>query len=66
MTNDLKKAYKEILEKYMDDRDFNENKILNWVNNILIDAKDYFIKKYPNYDLFLYCYACPKNVFFFK
>ena len=66
MTNDLKKAYKEILEKYMDDRDFNENKILNWINNILLDAKDYFIKKYPNYDLFLYCYACPKKVTFFS
>ena len=64
ITNDLKKVYKEILEKHLDGREFNENKILTWMNNILIDAKEYFIKKYNKYDLFLYVYTCPRNVYF--
>ena len=34
------------------------------MNNILIETKEYFNKKYPDYDLFLYIYVCQKNVYF--
>lgn len=66
ITNDLLKAYKDILVKHLDERILKEDKILSWMNNILIDAKEYFIKKYPNYDLFLYIYVCPLNVYFYS
>ena len=66
ITNDLLKAYKDILVKHLDERILKEDKILSWMNNILIDAKEYFIKKYPNYDLFLYIYICPLNVYFYS
>ena len=61
---DLLKAFKDILIKYLDDRTFNENKVKRWINNILEDAKNYFINKYPNYDLFLQCNIYEKNVYF--
>ena len=64
ISNDLAKKYKEILIKYLDDRPFKEDKVKLWMNNILMDAKEYFIKKYPNYDLFLYNYICARNVYF--
>ena len=38
---DLLKAFKDILIKYLDDRTFNENKVKRWINNILEDAKNY-------------------------
>jgi hypothetical protein len=62
--NDLSEKYKEILIKYLDDRKFNEEKIYSWINNILEDAKEYFTKKYIDYNLFLYCYICPKSLTF--
>jgi hypothetical protein len=64
ISNDLKKKYKEILIKHLDDRPFKEDKVKLWMNDILMDAKEYFIKKYPNYDLFLYNYICARNVYF--
>ncbi len=64
MIDDLKAIYKEILIKHLDERKIKEEKIYSWMNNILIDAKDYFIKKYPDYDIFLYTYIYPKNVYF--
>ncbi len=64
MVSDLKEYYKKILIKHLDDRVIKEDKIKNWMNNILIEAKEYFIKKYPDYDLFLNIYVCPKNVYF--
>jgi hypothetical protein len=42
ITNDLKKEYKNILEKHLDGRIITENKINSWMNNILIEAKNYF------------------------
>ena len=54
ITNDLKKEYKNILEKHLDGRIIREDKINTWMNNILIEAKTYFTSKYPDYDLFLY------------
>ena len=42
--NDLKKKYKEILIKHLDDRPFKEDKVKLWMNDILMDAKEYFIK----------------------
>ena len=61
---DLNEKYKEILIKHLDDRRFNIDKIYAWINNILEDAKEYFIKKYNDYNLFLYCYICPKSLTF--
>ena len=57
---DLLENYKKILIKHLDDRIIKEDKIKYWMNNILIEAKEYFIKKYPNYDLFLFVYVCPR------
>ena len=64
INTDLSKAYKEILIKHLDDRTFKEEKINSWMNNILIEAKEYFLKKYPNYNIFLYNYIYPTNVYF--
>ena len=64
MYNDLDKAYKEILIKHLDERVLKKDKIHSWMNNILVEAKEYFIKKYPDYDLFLYINICPINVYF--
>ena len=61
---DIKNYYKQILKKHLEDRIIKEEKIKSWMNNILIDSKEYFINKYPNYDLFLYIYVCPRNVYF--
>lgn len=66
ITNDLMKEYKNILEKHLDGRIITENKINSWMNNILIDAKNYFTSKYPDYDLFLYIFVCPRNVYFWS
>ena len=66
ITNDLEKEYKNILEKHLDGRIITENKINSWMNNILIDAKNYFTSKYPDYDLFLYVFVCPRNVYFYS
>ena len=62
--NDLDKTFKEILIKHLDERAIKEDKIYSWMNNILTEAKEYFIKKYPDYDLFLYNYICSRNVYF--
>jgi len=64
INEDLLKAYKDILIKHLDERALKEDKVNSWMDNILEEAKEYFIKKYPNYDLFLYIYICPNNVFF--
>ena len=66
ITNDLMKEYKNILEKHLDGRIITENNINSWMNNILIDAKNYFTSKYPDYDLFLYVFVCPRNVYFWS
>ena len=63
--SDLKEYYKKILIKHLDDRVIKEDKIKSWMNNILIEAQEYFIKKYPNYDLFLNIYVCPLNISFY-
>ena len=66
ITNDLKVAFKAILEKYLEGRTIKEDKIKSWMNDILTDAKEYFIKKYPQYDLFLDVYVYPRNVYFYS
>ena len=66
ITNDLKEEYKTILEKHLDGRTLKEDKINSWMNNILSDAKEYFLKKYPDYNLFLYIYVCPRDVYFYS
>ena len=64
MFNDLDKTFKDILIKHLDERVLKEDKVHRWMDNILIEAKEYFIKKYPEYDLFLYNYICHRNVYF--
>ena len=66
MTNDLIKEYKNILEKHLDGRTLKEDKINIWMNNIIVDAKEYFIKKYPDYNLFLHIYVCPNDLYFYS
>ena len=44
---DIKNYYKQILKKHLEDRIIKEEKIKSWMNNILIDSKEYFINKYP-------------------
>ena len=46
ITNDLKEFFKTILVKHLDVRAYNETKIKNWTDNILLECKEYFIKKY--------------------
>ena len=46
INEDLKKEYKIILEKHLKGRVLKEDKINSWMDNILIEAKEYFIKKY--------------------
>jgi len=66
ITNDLIKEYKNILEKHLDGRTIKEDKINIWMNNIIADAKEYFIKKYPDYNLFLHIFICPKDFYFYS
>ena len=64
--NDLKQEYKKILLKHLDGREYKEEKIKSWIDNILVEAKEYFEKKYPVYNLFLYCNACEKKKVSFR
>lgn len=43
--DDLGENFKQILNKHLDDRIYNENKSKTWIDNILFDIKDYFLKK---------------------
>ena len=64
MNNNLKLKFKEILIKHLDDRSFKDEKVKSWTNNILNEAKEYFIKKYPDYNIFLLNFIYPKNIYF--
>ena len=64
INNDLEGEYKKLLEKHLFGRIIKDDKINSWMDNILADAKEYFIKKYPNYDLFLFVFICPRNLYF--
>ena len=66
MIDNLKINYEKILIKYLDGRSYNENKIKNWIDNILSHAKDFSIKNYPDYDIFLYCFIAQKNICFYS
>ena len=62
--SDLTEKYKEILKIHLEGRTFKEEKVKSWLNNILIDVKDYFVKKYPNYDLFLFAHIIPNSLYY--
>ena len=64
INKDLSQAFNEILIKHLDDRNFNEEKIKIWTNNILNEAKEYFRLKYSDYDLFLLNFIYPTNIFY--
>ena len=57
--SDLIKKYKEILKNNWEGRTLKDGKINSWLNKILIDAKEYFIEKYPNYDIFIFVQIVP-------
>ena len=59
---DLINKYREILKIHLEGRTFKVDKIKSWLNNILIDAKEYFIQKYQNYDLFLFTQMRPQTL----
>ena len=64
MEDDLKKVYKELLKKYLEDKLLEKDSVNSSIDNILIEAKEYFIKKYPDYDLFLYIFIYPRKTDF--
>ena len=64
ISDELRKVYKDILIKHLDERTLKEDKINYWMENILTEAKQYFINKFPTHDLFLYIYICPRDVYF--
>ena len=61
---DLKKQFKQIIINHLDEREYKDEKIKIWVNNILLEAKTYFINKYPSYDVFLFCLVSEKGVYY--
>ena len=64
MEKDLEQPFKDILSKHLAGREINEDNIYSWMDNILIDSKEYFRQKYPDYDIFIYIFVCPKNINF--
>ena len=60
MLKDLKKEFQQILINNLDGREYKEEKLKVWVNNILSGAKEYFANKYSDYSIFLYSFICEK------
>ena len=61
---DITEKFKELLKIHLEGRTFKEEKIKSWLNNILEDAKDYFVKKYTNYDIFLFVHISSKDLYY--
>ena len=49
MKNSIKDECKKILEKYLDERKYNKDKVLKWKEMILEDLEQYLKNKYPGY-----------------
>ena len=62
IVSDVRSKYEEILKLHLEGRIFKEDLIKSWLDNILNDAKDYFINKYPDYDIFLFTQLIPKSI----
>ena len=62
IVSDVRSKYEEILKLNLEGRIFKEDLIKSWLDNILNDAKDYFINKYPDYDIFLFTQLIPKSI----
>ena len=49
MKNSIKDECKKILEKYLEERKYNKDKVLKWKEMILEDLEQYLKNKYPGY-----------------
>ena len=61
---DLKKTFKGILEKHLDKKSCSKDSMKPLMDKILNESKEYFIKKYPDYDIFLFNYVKPRHMNF--
>ncbi len=66
IVKDLEQTFKDILSKHLTGREINEDSIYSWMDNILIDSKEYFRQKYPDYDLFIKIFISPINMNFYS
>ena len=64
MEEDLVKKGKELLSKHLDGRNYIEDKVEEWIKNILDEYEKYFKEKYPSYNLFMFCSVCSKSTYF--
>ena len=49
MTNSIKEECKKILEKYLDERKYNKDKVEKWKNMIFQELEEFLKNKYPEY-----------------
>ena len=64
ISEDLKIKGKELLIKHLDGRIYKEDKVNEWIENILNDCENYFKEKYSSYHLFMLCEVCSINTYF--
>ena len=64
--NDIKEKSLELLDKYLDGREFILEKIEKWQNLILDELQEYLIKKYPKSKFILFCFIYKKKNFLFR
>ena len=61
MENEITKFGKKIFEKYLSGREFNEEKVFLWQENIIDDILDYCNKNYNNYNFFIISFLSPSS-----
>ena len=66
IVKDFEQIFKDILSKHLAGREINEDYIYSWLDNILIDSKEYFRKKYPDCDIFIEIFIGPMNMNFYS
>ena len=49
----------------MDGRGYKEEKVNEWIKLINEDFEKYFYKKYPEFNLFVFCLVCSKNTLYY-
>ena len=65
MKEDLKKKGKDLLVKHLDGRTYKEEKVDEWMKNILDEYENYFKQKYPSYYSFMFLDICSKDTYFY-